>query len=63
MKKLFSLSLMIGGLAGSVFAVPSLPNHNTHGNTAATTKIVRVKKNQQLATIPWPEPGNSKKPC
>ena len=63
MKKLFSLSLMIAGLAGSVCAVPSMSNHNTNVNTAATTKSVQAKKNQKLAWMPWPEPGNPNKPC
>jgi hypothetical protein len=62
MKKLFSLSLMISGLAGSVFAVPSCSHHNTNVNTAATTKSVQVEKNQQVATIPWPGTGPNK-PC
>jgi hypothetical protein len=63
MKKLFSLSLMIGGLAGSVFAVPSMVNHNTNVNTAAAKKSLQAKKNQKVAWMPWPTPGNPNKPC
>jgi hypothetical protein len=63
MKRLFSLSLMIGGLAGTVFAVPSTANHNTNVNTASAKKSVHAKKNQKVAWMPWPEPGNPNKPC
>ncbi len=63
MKKLLSLSLMIGGLVGSVFTGSTITFHNGNNITASSKKIVKIEKGQKVAWLPFPEMGNPKKPC
>ena len=60
MKKLFSLSLMIAGLVGSVSATPT---HTKNCNTASIKASAQTEKSQSLSWAPLPEMGNPKKPC
>lgn len=63
MKKVFTLSLMISGLAGAALAGSSTLSHKADINTTSSTKNVKIEKNQKVAWIPLPEDGNSHKPC
>lgn len=63
MKKVFTLSLMISGLAGAALAGSSTISHRADINTSSSKKIVKIEKNQKVAWIPLPEEGNPHKPC
>lgn len=62
MKKLLSLVLLAGGCVGSMIAGTAISFHIGNLSTTSTNPAVKGEKNQSLAFIRLPEPGNPNRP-
>ena len=62
MKKLLSLVFLAGGCVGSMIAGTAISSHIRNVNTSSSNPVVKSEKNQSIAFIRLPEPGNPNRP-